>query len=96
MQMSIIFTFFCQSCHMAGLNIRLSSSCASVCTMCQAFYLHKENMIKDLPIWYDKKRYVHYNYPDVLKFWQENAKFLKSAICYLCTLTLFTKWPNKI
>jgi hypothetical protein len=40
---------------MTGIIIRPSHKNETVCTVCQASHANKEDMSKDLPLWYDEK-----------------------------------------
>ena len=46
--------FCCQSCQKTGISIKRSRYNNQICTMCQASHTNKEQLEKDLPIWYDK------------------------------------------
>jgi hypothetical protein len=47
-----------------------------VCTSCQASNTNQENVLKDLPIWYDNKGAVQFHLPDELKCLREGEKLL--------------------
>lgn len=68
--------FHCQCCQMTGMTIRPSYKNKSICTMCQASHVNKEDIIKNLPIWYDKKGSVQFNLPKQLKCLHEGEKLL--------------------
>ena len=68
--------FCCQNCHMTGIIIRPSYKEESLCKMCQASHTNKENMNKNLPIWYDKKGIVQYHLPEELQCLREGEKLL--------------------
>ena len=68
--------FSCGICHIVSLNIKPSNRNPSVCTTCQASHSTKEKIIKDLPIWYDKKGAVQFHLPDELKCLREGEKLL--------------------
>ena len=68
--------FCCQYCQMTGMTIRPSCKDDAICTTCQASHANREDMIKNLPIWYDKKGAVQFHLPDELKCLREGEKLL--------------------
>ena len=68
--------FCCQNCQMTGISIKQSQRNGSICTTCQALHASKEEMEKDLPVWYDKEDIVHYDLPPELECLQEGEKLL--------------------
>ena len=58
--------FCCQCCHMAGMTIRPSCKNGFICTTCQASHANREDIIKNLPIWYNENNEVQYKLPKQL------------------------------
>ena len=68
--------FCCQSCHITGITIKPSKKNHLICTTCQSSHAKKEDMIKDLPIWFDKNGIAQFHLPDELKCLKEGEKLL--------------------
>ena len=68
--------FCCDCCKMTGITLRPSYKSKLVCSTCQASHANKEDMIKDLPIWYDKNGKVQFNLPTQLQRLREGEKLL--------------------
>ena len=68
--------FCCQACQKTGISIKQSCYNNQICTMCYASYTNKEQLEKELPIWYDKAGAVQYNLPPQLTCLQEGEKLL--------------------
>lgn len=68
--------FCCQRCHMAGINIKPSYKNKLICTTCQSSNASEEEILKDLPIWYNQERSMQFRLPDQLKYLREGEKLL--------------------
>ena len=81
--------FCCQCCHMIGMTIRPSRNNESICTTCQASHANREDMIKNLPIWYDKKGAVQFHLPDELKCLREGEKLLIQQVAVYVPYSIY-------
>ena len=80
--------FCCQCCQMTGMTIRPSCKNESICTTYQASYANSEDMIKNLPIWYNENIDVQYQLSKQLKCLHEGKSFwfnklLSMSLCFI-------------
>ena len=68
--------FSCDCCKMTGITLRPSSKNKLVCSTCQSSKANAEDMIQNLPIWYDKNGIVQYHLSKQLQRLCEGEKLL--------------------
>ena len=61
---------------MTGIYVKQSRINNNLCTTCQASKPDKEEMERNLPIWYDKKGIIQYFLPPQLQCLREGEKLL--------------------
>ena len=60
---------------MTSVTMRQSHKNESLHTKCQATCANKENVNKDLPLWYDKQATAQFHLPEELKILQVGENF---------------------
>ena len=65
---------------MTGIYVKQSRINKDLCTTCQASKPDKEEMERNLPIWYDKNNKVQYHLPKELKCLREGEKLLLQQV----------------